>query len=111
MTPLREARLAADLTQAELAEHAGLSIVTVWRVEQGAGCRHSTQVALLRALGLEWAERRDIFPSPPPAFRDCRIRLRQMRRDLTRLAPSRAAAMRAAMRAEERELLDLAARR
>lgn len=58
---VRRARVAAGLTQAELAKRAGVSRVTVHQIETGAkDPRVSTVVVLLRALGLE------LLPVPSP---------------------------------------------
>ncbi|WP_353190849.1 helix-turn-helix transcriptional regulator [Pandoraea pnomenusa] len=52
--PLIAARKDADLTQADLAERAGLSRMTVQKVESGAfDPRVSTVLEMARALGLE----------------------------------------------------------
>lgn len=51
---LRRARLAAGLTQAELAERAGVSRISVHQIEAGTkDSRISTLVVLFRAVGLE----------------------------------------------------------
>lgn len=51
---LRRARLAAGLSQAELATRAGVSRMTVQQIEAGAkDPRVSTVLVLFRALGLE----------------------------------------------------------
>lgn len=53
---LREARRARGLSQAELAERAGVSRMTVQKLEAGAiDARVSTMDVLFRALGLELA--------------------------------------------------------
>jgi transcriptional regulator with XRE-family HTH domain len=58
---LREARRARGLSQAELAERAGLSRMTVQKLEAGViDARVSTLDVLLRALGLELA----VVPTP-----------------------------------------------
>jgi transcriptional regulator with XRE-family HTH domain len=49
---LAQCRLEAPLTQAELAERAGVSKRTVERIEAGATTQLSTMIRLLRALGL-----------------------------------------------------------
>ncbi|MFJ2991132.1 helix-turn-helix transcriptional regulator [Pandoraea sp. NPDC087047] len=54
MEPLIAARKDAGLTQAELAERAGLSRMTVQKMESGAfDPRMSTLLEMARALGLE----------------------------------------------------------
>jgi transcriptional regulator with XRE-family HTH domain len=57
MTPLRVLRLNRGLTQAQLAERAGVSEFTVIRLERGQGKRPypSTRQKLADALGVEIA--------------------------------------------------------
>jgi putative transcriptional regulator len=64
---LKLARLNANLTQAELASRAGLSLRTVIRAESGeTGTTLLTLIALLRALGkLDSLE--TFLPVPPPS--------------------------------------------
>jgi transcriptional regulator with XRE-family HTH domain len=50
---LERARKAAKLTQAELAERAGMNRMTVGRIEAGLDPRLSTLQELARAMGLE----------------------------------------------------------
>lgn len=51
------------LSRAELAKKAGLSPVTVNRVERGMNCRMSTKRKILIALGLKIEDKDKIFPS------------------------------------------------
>lgn len=51
------------LSRAELAKKAGLSPVTVNRVERGMNCRMSTKRKILLALGLKLEDKDKIFPS------------------------------------------------
>lgn len=51
------------LSRAELAKRAGLSPVTVNRVERGMNCRMSTKRKILLALGLKLEDKDKIFPS------------------------------------------------
>jgi DNA-binding XRE family transcriptional regulator len=68
---LREDQL---LTKAELARKAGVSALTVTRVERGAECRVDTKRKIILALGLEPADKDLVFGgrasrrSPAPAF-------------------------------------------
>src|SRR6185312_11390030 len=56
---LRAHRRAAELTQEELAERAGLSVRSIsgWERGEGAAPRRDTLALLVRALGLSGAER------------------------------------------------------
>ena len=56
---MREAQL---MTKAELARKAGVSPLTVDRLERGAGCRVSTKRKILLALGLKLEDRHKVFP-------------------------------------------------
>jgi DNA-binding XRE family transcriptional regulator len=58
---LREDRL---MTREELAERSGLSVRTVWSVENGYPCRLLTKRRILRALGLSSEDHTRVFPSP-----------------------------------------------
>ncbi len=55
---LREEQL---LTKAELARKAGLSALTVSRIESGLGCRMDTQRKIILALGLTPSDRHKVF--------------------------------------------------
>ena len=55
---LREDQL---LTKAELARKAGISPLTVSRIESGLDCRVDTKRKIILALGLTPAERRKVF--------------------------------------------------
>jgi DNA-binding XRE family transcriptional regulator len=59
-------RLREDLllTKAELARKAGVSALTVTRVERGAGCRVDTKRKIILALGLQPADRERVFGNP-----------------------------------------------
>lgn len=62
ITHLTQARKTQQLTQAELAERAGLSRMTVQRLESGSlDPRLSTLYAMARVLGLELMA----VPAPP----------------------------------------------
>jgi len=49
---LARRRLRLDLTQAELAEHAGVSRPTVQRIEAGESAQMTSLIRILRVLGL-----------------------------------------------------------
>jgi DNA-binding XRE family transcriptional regulator len=55
---LREERL---LSKAELARRAGVSALTIDRIERGAECRLDTKRKIILALGLKVADRRRVF--------------------------------------------------
>ena len=55
---LREDQL---LTKAELARRAGISPLTVSRIESGFECRMDTQRKIILALGLTPSDRRKVF--------------------------------------------------
>lgn len=50
------------MTKAELARKAGLSALTIDRIERGAPCRISTMRKLILAFGLKIEDRNKIFP-------------------------------------------------
>ncbi len=49
------------LTKAELARKAGVSALTVTRVEAGLGCRVDTMRKIILALGMQPADRAKVF--------------------------------------------------
>ncbi len=55
---IREERL---ISKAELARKAGISPITVDRIEKGYGCRMTTKRRLIRALGLKLSEKDKVF--------------------------------------------------
>ncbi len=55
---LREDRL---LSKAELARRAGVSVLTIDRVEKGAPCRLDTKRKIILALGLKVTDRSQVF--------------------------------------------------
>jgi DNA-binding XRE family transcriptional regulator len=57
---LREDQL---LTKAELARKAGISPLTVSRIESGLQCRMDTKRKIILALGLTTSDRRKVFGS------------------------------------------------
>jgi DNA-binding XRE family transcriptional regulator len=58
---VREARIGRMMSKAELARRAGLSVLTIDRVEKGLGCRMDTKRKILEALGLSLADRVRVF--------------------------------------------------
>ncbi len=59
---LRRIREELLLSKAELARKAGLSPVTIDRVEKGYPCRMETKRKILQALGLKPSEKEKVFP-------------------------------------------------
>jgi predicted transcriptional regulator len=59
---LRKIREKLLMSKAELARKAGLSLLTIDRVEQGKNCRMETKRKLLLALGYSLSEKGKIFP-------------------------------------------------
>lgn len=56
---LREAQL---ISKAELARKAGVSALTIDRVESGIGCRMDTMRKIILALGFQLTEKDKVFP-------------------------------------------------
>ncbi|MBE9536939.1 MAG: helix-turn-helix domain-containing protein [Proteobacteria bacterium] len=55
---IRESRL---VSKAELARKAGISPITVDRVESGMSCRMDTKRKIIRALGLKLSDAASVF--------------------------------------------------
>jgi DNA-binding XRE family transcriptional regulator len=58
---VRELRLERMMSKAELARRAGLSPLTITRVEEGYKCRLDTKRKILEALGLSLRDRHTVF--------------------------------------------------
>jgi DNA-binding XRE family transcriptional regulator len=58
---VREARIERMMSKAELARRAGLSVLTIDRVEKGLECRMDTKRKILEALGLSREDRVRVF--------------------------------------------------
>jgi DNA-binding XRE family transcriptional regulator len=58
---VRETRIERMMSKAELARRAGISVLTIDRVEKGLGCRMDTKRKILEALGLDLADRVRVF--------------------------------------------------
>ncbi len=56
------------MSKAELARKAGLSTLTIDRIEAGRPCRLDTKRKILIALGLQVSDREKIFGSMMPVF-------------------------------------------
>ena len=51
-----------QLSKAELARRAGVSVLTIDRVERGSECRVDTKRKIILALGFSVEDRRKVFP-------------------------------------------------
>ncbi len=61
MNYLRQYREKVLLSKAELARKAGISTLTIDRVEKGKQCRLETKRKIILALGLKLSQREKIF--------------------------------------------------
>lgn len=59
---LKEVRESRLISKSELARKAGISQLTIARVEKGVTCRQETKRRILAALGLKPWEKEEIFP-------------------------------------------------
>lgn len=59
---LKEVRENLLISKSELARKAGISQLTIARVEKGVTCRQETKRKILAALGLKPWEKEEIFP-------------------------------------------------
>ncbi|PNU18902.1 XRE family transcriptional regulator [Geothermobacter hydrogeniphilus] len=59
---VKEIRESLLMSKAELARKAGVSPLTVDRIEKGAPCRVATRRKIILALGVDLANREDVFP-------------------------------------------------
>lgn len=72
---VRQLRIAADLSQAELADRANLGVATVRRLEAGQDVSLSTLIATLRVLGrTDWLDGLDPIGSGPTPMELLRAR-------------------------------------
>ena len=60
---VRRIREALMMSKAELARKAGLSTLTIDRVEAGKTCRLDTKRKILHALGLKVSDKQEVFGS------------------------------------------------
>ncbi len=58
---VRKLREQLLMSKAELAKAAGLSVLTVDRVEQGKACRMATKRKIIKALGLNLSDKERVF--------------------------------------------------
>ena len=59
---LKELREDLLISKAELARKAGISALTIDRIEQGKTCRMDTKRKIILALGLNLADKDKVFP-------------------------------------------------
>lgn len=59
---VRKIRESLLMSKAELARKAGLSVLTVGRIENGVDCRMDTKRKLILALGLTLEDKEKVFP-------------------------------------------------
>jgi transcriptional regulator with XRE-family HTH domain len=59
---LREVREKRLISKSELARKAGISTLTIARIEQGESCRQETKRKILAALGLNHSDKDKVFP-------------------------------------------------
>jgi len=59
---LKKVREGQLMSKAELARKAGVSPLTIDRIEKGKGCRMETKRKIILALGLELADKSRVFP-------------------------------------------------
>ncbi|MEM1007557.1 MAG: helix-turn-helix domain-containing protein [Myxococcota bacterium] len=62
---LRKVREERMMSKSELARKAGISVLTVGRIERGSACRYVTKRKLLAALEIAIQDRALVFPDPP----------------------------------------------
>jgi predicted transcriptional regulator len=60
---VRKIREAMLISKAELARKAGVSPITIDRVEKGMDCRMETKRKILLALGFDLSDKDKLFPS------------------------------------------------
>ncbi len=58
------------MSKSELARKAGLSVLTIDRVEKGMGCRISTKRKIILALGYDISDKDKIFPGTQMEIND-----------------------------------------
>lgn len=61
-TFLKKVREGQLMSKAELARNAGVSPLTIDRIEKGKGCRMETKRKIILALGLKLADKSRVFP-------------------------------------------------
>jgi len=59
---VKEIRESLLMSKAELARKAGVSPLTIDRIEKGAACRVATKRKIILALGVDLVNKNDVFP-------------------------------------------------
>ena len=59
---LKQIRAKALLSKAELARKAGVSVLTITRIEHGMDCRMDTMRKVIQALGYKIEQKGKVFP-------------------------------------------------
>ena len=59
---IKEIRENLLMSKAELARKAGVSVLTIDRIEKGEGCRLDTKRKIILALGYKVSDKNKIFP-------------------------------------------------
>lgn len=59
---LKQIRAKAMLSKAEFARKAGVSVLTISRIECGMECRMETKRKIIQALGYKIKDRHKVFP-------------------------------------------------
>jgi DNA-binding XRE family transcriptional regulator len=73
MNNLKKARESLLISKSELARKAGVSLLTIIRVEKGQPCRTETKRKILSGLGFKPSERDAVFSSNHPPDGDWSI--------------------------------------
>lgn len=87
---LRESQL---LSKAELARKAGVSALTIDRVEKGSHCRMDTKRKILLALGLKLSDRKSVFFDESEEQQEAPLPREEKRRTSEEMAQKVAAAL------------------
>jgi DNA-binding XRE family transcriptional regulator len=59
---LKQIRAKVMMSKAELARKAGVSVLTIMRIEKGMECRMDTKRRIIQALGYRIEDRQKVFP-------------------------------------------------
>ena len=62
---LKQMRAKVLLSKAELARNAGISVLTITRIERGMECRMDTKRRIIQALGYKIEEKKKVFSGNP----------------------------------------------
>ena len=60
--PIKEIREELLVSKAELARKAGVSPLTIDRIEKGKNCRMETKRKIIEALGYDLSDKEKVFP-------------------------------------------------